>query len=357
MIAWYALYRFGLAPCPRPWETHYEPGLAFLDRLFRWSRGIAILGGEHCPSRGPTIVASNHQRLDDPFVTIAAAAKATGGRARIKALMRDDFFRVFPDWMVWFVKPNVMFNLIGGFPITRGAVGDEQLDPAIDHLDAGHSLLTYPGRSRTRNGQFIEYRDWIRSPGRTSLLVSRVQDRQPGRRMATVPSARTYNPATGGGAVVFGPALFLEPGAGPVEQRAFDFDLVVSMSDLVCINATHVVAGLLYLHCLHARPGAVAVDTLVDAARRILEAAQGRYVDPAAMEDTPGEVRAALQYFARGKQLAVQDGIATLDREAILTVPGRDLNYREVNPVKYCVNQIMHLADVVALIESEGTLA
>lgn len=349
LLVQYFAYRLGLMGAPEP-RRFYRIGLTALDRIFGWTKGLRILNPEKCPVEGPAVLASNHLRLDDPFVTGAAIHLATEEKARVWGLMRDDFFEKWPQWLRRLLDPNQILFLLGGIPITRGRSSDEQLRPVYDLLLDSKMFLTYPGRSRSRNGHLIEYHDWIRTPGATSRFLARVQEERPELRVAAIPIARTYNPVTKGGAIAFGERHSLKPRATLGEQRELDYRLVAAMGDLVEVNIPHVVSGLLYLHCLHSRRECIQVSRLCAAASEVFAGIRNRLVDPAAYRNLERETRRTLRYLARRAMLRLRGQVVMLDTRAILSKPDAE-NYREGNCLKHLVNQIVHLRDVVAALE------
>ena len=351
MLAWYALFRLGLARRPEPWHTHYDPGLTFLGRLFGWWRELSVVGAEHCPQVGPTVFAGNHSRLDDPFVTACAIHLAGGRKVRLNALMRDDYFDTYPRWLVRLVRPGILCDILGAVAVTRRAAGDSQLAPLVDVLGRRGAFMIYPGRSRSRNGLFIQYRGWIQSPGRTSLFLAQAHKRYPGVNVGAVPMIRTYNLATKRSTVVFGAAHHLESVDGHEAQRAFDHRLVVAMSNLVCVNVPQILGALFYLRCLHARPARIELTALTGQVAEILSRLDGRHVESAAIADTAGEVKRTLRLFQSKGLLRRRGGEVVVDSAAILAQPEGDVKLAYVNPAKYCANQIVHLADVVSAIE------
>lgn len=346
----YFAYRAGLARCPQP-RDYYEPGLKFLDTVFGWTKHLRIYGGEHYPFTGPAILTSNHLRLDDPFVTAAAAARVTEGKARLWGLMRDDFFTGWPQWGRRILDPDEVFTLLGGFPVTREHAEEEQLAKLIDLLGEGKVFLTYPGRSRSRNGQFIEYRKWINSPGATSLFVARAQERDPKTRVGVVPSARTFNPASGAGAVAFGPPLFLEAGADRHAQREFDYRLVVAMSDLTEINMPQIMAALFFLRAIHGLPERVDTRWLFDTVMGVAEQIRNRLVDPSISANGQREFNITLRFFEKKELLRRQRKTLAVNSSAIGRNPEHGKSYVAQNPARYLANQILHFTDVTALID------
>ena len=347
----YLLYRVGLTKFPTPRPRLYEIGLDSLDCIFGWSKGMRVLGGENYPKSGPAVIASNHIRIWDPFVKACAIARATNGKARLWALMRHDFFNWVPRWVKHIVDLDELARMVGGIHIKQGEKDKSQLEPFVKLLCDGKAFIIYPGRSRSRNGQFIHYRGWIRSPGATSYFPGRVHEERPDLDVAVVPAARTYNPVDKGSAVAFGPPMYLPRGADRAGQRAFDGRLVVAMSNLIEINVAHLLSGVLYLRCLHKLPEVIDRLHLVRCVKEILGKIRDRYIDPAALSDLEGEIKRALRYFQSRGMLCRRGDTITLNRAAILSTPARDQKYDQANPVKHLVNQIIHLFDVTALIE------
>ncbi|HNR34838.1 MAG TPA: hypothetical protein PKO36_06640 [Candidatus Hydrogenedentes bacterium] len=352
LIGQYLLYRMGRKKLPEV-ARYYEPGLAALDFLFGWSRRMRIVNGERCPKGGPVVFAGNHVCLDDPFAMGTAIFQLSQGGIRPHAMMRDDFFRGLPGWIKRIVDPDEVTRLIGALQISRQGAEPGQLKPFVDLLRQSHAFLIYPGRSRSRSGLFVEYRDWINSPGATSFFLAQAQEGYPEARVAAVPVARTFNPVKKTCALVFGAPLFLPPGADRAAQREFDYRLVVAMSDLVEVNVAQILAAYVYLHSLHGFSDEMETEVLKECLRAIFGRITRRYVDPAAYADLENEIRRTLRFLARHGVVRLRAGRVHLNREAILSVPRTIGDYRKRNPVKYLANQILHMSDVVRAVEQE----
>ena len=268
----------------------------------------------------------------------------------MRYVMRDDFISSLPKLLQW---TRVEDLILHGrtFQISRNKARLSQIKPLIALLTTDESFCMFNGRSRTRSGLFFEYRDGIAEPGSIAFFLAHAQRRRPQTPVPAVPVARTFNPATKRSTVVLGEPLFLPEGAGRAAQRAFDFDLAARMGDLVEINVPHVLSGLLYLHCLHARPAALDVTGLQARTQTVFDGLRHRHVDPAAKTGLEGEMRQTLRYFAKHHMLRRRGLRVELNKAAILSAPPLDNAYKKANPVKYLTNQILHLTDVTALLE------
>ncbi len=350
LLAQYFLYRWGRTKEPEV-QKYYCQGLAALDHLFGWSRHLRMVGEEHVPSRGPAILAGNHILLDDPFVMGNAIHLATGGKVRPRAMMRDDFFTGMPPWAKRLADPDEVSRFIGAIQITREHVEPTQIKPFIELLRSGEIFFIYPGRTRSRSGLFMEYRDWIHSPGATSFLVAQAQAGQPGLEVPVIPMARTFNPVTKRGALIFGTPLTLPGTPDRDAQREFDYRLVVAMSNLVEVNVPQILAGLMYVRCLHGLPTTVELDTLAESVCIAVSRIRDRHVDPEAQRRPEQEVLRTLRYLHTLRVVQWKEERVEVNREAVTRVPSSFKTYRKENPVKHLVNQILHYRDVMGTIE------
>ncbi|MFO7974795.1 MAG: hypothetical protein R6V12_09185, partial [Candidatus Hydrogenedentota bacterium] len=150
---------------------------------------------------------------------------------------------------------------------------------------------------------------------------------------------------------VFGHPLQLPPKASREAQRALDFKLVEIIAENVTVNATQIVAGILYLRALHGLPETISRKELEETARTILQRTEGRYVDPDALEDLPAQVTAALRCFKKAGLVRLSGKSVQFDKNKILATPPGDRTFRKLNPVKYSLNQILHFTDVTRNIE------
>jgi hypothetical protein len=270
-------------------------------------------------------------------------------------MMRDDFCRGFPwDWMPF--RMNDLCEMMGAVLISRDNIQVGQLKRFLTILQEPGVFAMYPGRTRSRSGMLMEYRNGIKEPGGVSFFLAHAQRRRPEARVAAVPLVHTYNIVTRRSTYVFGAPQYLTLGAERAEQRNLDLALVTAFGDLVELQVPHVLSGLLYLHCLHGREEALTVPALVEAVGAVFQAVPDRVTDPAAHTDPHGEIRRALAFLERAGMLRLAGDQVRPDRARILEAPSLDTNYRRRNPVKFLVNQILHLSDVVAAMEAQ-TLA
>ena len=346
----YALSRVGLAQTPT-FKGHYPEGMLVFGQALGWKRNLRVVCDGFSPLDHPAVFAANHTRLDDPLIMFTAVNHATRG-LEVRTMMRDNFLRG-SMWDSRLIAANAFLECMGGISISRGNVLLSQLKPFLNLLEHGESFLIFSGRTRSRSGVFFEYRDEVQEPGGVSFFLAAHQRKNPELPVAAVPVARTRNVATNMNTISFGPPRYLAPNADRHTQRAFDAELVGAMADLVEINASHVVAGILYLKALHGDILPFDERDLEAALPRVLGTLQRRLIDPRAVSDGPKEVDAALRLFER-KGFVERRGSLVAPRAArILSVPGQGEVYRAAHPLKYTVNQILHFQDFVETLEAE----
>lgn len=352
----YLGYRTGIGARPQFLDIYPEL-VVFFDTILRWPKRLRVEGAEHCPRTPPAVFAGNHFAKDDPFVMYRAVHRVCAGAYPVRYMMRDDFFTSLGGIMKsWLIDVDELLEMLGALPISRGRVQLAQIKPFIALLRGQAAFIMYPGRSRSRTGVFIEYRDGIEEPGGVTFLVAQAQRKRPDVRVAIVPMARTMNLATMKSVVVFGPPVCLVEDADRAAQRELDFRLLGLMGDLVEINVTHIAAGVIYLHCLHGRTGDIAIEALDNAIGAALARLSRRRIDPAALSDRRGQLEAAINHFAMARLVVrCSDAIAPLT-DAVLAAPPHDTTYRALNPVKYAVNQFLHLPDVIDAVEDAASL-
>ena len=357
MIFWwnvihYSLYRLGLMRPPdfRNYPDDWDP---WLGSLLGWRRGLRIVQAENCPKTHPAVFAAGHGKLDDPLFVWGAVNRASAEQIHIHFMMRDDFF-VGPPWSWLPFSMNELTRMSGCIQISRDQVQLSQLKPLINILRAPGSFVMFPGRSRSRSGLLMEYRDGIEEPGGVSFFVVHAQRRSPELRIPAVPVARTYNPVTRSSVVAFAPPLFLETGASRDAQRDFDLALAVRIGDAVELHALHLVSAILYLRCLHGACGAVPEARLCAQTAAVVAALPDRLMDPALRADPDAAVRAALRWLAKAGMVRHSAPGWQPDAPKILAAPALENDYRKRNPVKYHINQLLHFDDVVRLLNAEA---
>jgi hypothetical protein len=350
IVGRYALSRVGLAKTPT-FAGRYPEGIHVFGQVLGWKRNLRVVRhGFETPAH-PVVYAANHTRGDDPLIMFAAVHEATGGH-EVKIMMRDDFLRgsLLNSPLV---DANAFLVCMGGISISRSNVQLAQLKPFLKLLEQGEPFLMYSGRTRSRSGLFFEYRDEVTEPGGVSFFLASVQRRRPDVRVAAAPIARTRNLANGMNAIVFGPLQYLAADADRAAERDFDYQLVEVMASLVEINATHVVAAILYLKAVHGQSEPFEAAMLHEALPRVLARLPDRLIDPRARSEGTKEVDRALRLFERNAYLE-RHGSLILPRPArILSVPDPGAKYRAAQPLKYTVNQVLHFADFIDAVEAE----
>jgi 1-acyl-sn-glycerol-3-phosphate acyltransferase len=347
----YVLFKCRLLPQPqfRNYPRHWRP---WLSSIFGWRRTLAVVNPERCPASGPAVFVSNHAKLDDPLFLWGAIERATAGAVHIWFMMRDDFFRGWP-WDYLPFSLNELTASSGCIQISRDAISLAQLKPFMQILERGEAFLMFPGRTRTRGGMCIEYREGIEEPGGVSFFLSH-GGRRAGKPIPAVPLARTHNPVTGVSTVVMGAPCYLPDGAGREAQRDFDLMLAVEISSLTQVHALHAVCLSLYLRCLHGLPQNIALEDLVRDVEQILrQASEHHYTQDG--DRAQGATRDALRWLEKQGMLMLRSGpdgpCVEANASAILATPALDTRYRKLNPVKFYCNQVMHFQDVVAAAE------
>jgi hypothetical protein len=125
------------------------------------------------------------------------------------------------------------------------------------------------------------------------------------------------------------------------------------LSDLVELHMLHFLSAFIYLCCLHERTQELSAIEVADALGRVRDALRHRYLDPALDSDFTHDFRQALRYLEGRTMLHQRGDRIRLNPTTILACPEMTTSYRTINPVKYHVNQIFHLADVTAALERE----
>jgi len=160
--------------------------------------------------------------------------------------------------------------------------------------------------------------------------------------------ARSFNPITNESCISFGDPRYLPRDAGREAQRQFDYDLIESMGDLLEIHGGHVVSALLYLQCLHGLGDRVSVGTLYSRAQSIVAALNDQlHVHPRLSDDVEGEVDRSLAYLEKKGFLTRFRGDIVLAHDRVLSCPPPTRRYIKENPIKFMVNQALHLRDFV----------
>lgn len=347
----YVFYRMGWAKKPELYDIRFELMTVF-GHVAGWDRRLNIVDGHLCPKSGPAVIAGNHFFMEDPFLAFGAVYYSSGTTMLLHPMMREGVFKQGSWGKSRLLDLDEVADMTGVRLISRDRVQLSQMKPFFQLLDAGETILIYPGRTRSRLGLFIDYPAGMDEPGAVSFFLSYAQRKHPETPTPTVPLVRTSNPVTKREAMVFGELRYLPANADREQQRAFDNELIVALGELVEINAAQLVSGLVYLRCLHGMEPEVAIATLVSQVQAALQSLPPhRKIDPALVKDAAGQVRRTVRWLEK-QDMAKQHGERlALNREAILAAPAPDKLYRKRNPVKYLVNQILHLVDVTDALE------
>ena len=349
-LKWY-LWRVGLLERRPLFIDHYDESQRAWGQLTFWNPRLRVVNAHHCPQGPPAIFAGNHIKLDDPFFAWRSAHRSSGETIHLYFMMRDDYFNGFP----WNLSPIPIMDICemgGGVKISRDNPSLAQLKPFLEILQKPGSFVIFPGRTRTRSGLVMEFREGFDEPGGVSFFLVH-GSRRAGKPIPCVPYARTHNIITRKSAVVLGEPRFLDPAASREAQRAFDCDLAVEIGNLIEINLLHVLSGLLYLRALHGRSDTASIASLQQAAQAVVDALPThRHRDPSLAKITGRDLRRVLRFLTRRKLLTLQGTNIRLNSSAILAVPELDTKYLKRNPVKYHTNQVLHLRDVVNALES-----
>ena len=345
----YAFYRIGLGRCPT-FRNHLTHCVNVMGRLFKWHRRVRVVDPEKCPQAHPAILCCNHMKKDDPFVVGAYIHTASGGTIWVHQMMRDDFFGENHGRFLYDL--NELVAMLGTYQISRDKVTLAQLKVFVELLRNDQSFLLFPGRTRSRSGLFMDYRDGIDEPGGPSFFVAQVQRSDPKKRVALGPVARNFNPATKRTTIAFTEPLYLESGADRIQQRELDYRVVEIMGDTLRAHMTNLVSGLLYLRCLHGMTDPLSLEQIQQDVASVIRGVPEKYIDPLVREDLAGELGHSLQYLALLGAVIVQDDRVVLNASSILSCPEYDTSYATANPVKYATNQVLHLRDVTMAMEA-----
>ena len=140
--------------------------------------------------------------------------------------------------------------------------------------------------------------------------------------------------------MVFGEALYLPRTATRAEQRALDYALVERMSHLMEAQPCHITAGILYNRALHGRTERLGFE---GESHPLMAKARPRAVRE--------EVSRSLSLFAHKGLIQMHGDSIDIRPGAMLNHPGPEYPFRKQHPVRFLVNQVLHLPGLVDAIE------
>lgn len=347
----FMFFKMGLAKTlPSP-EGRWESFQFVVGDFVGWNRYIRVRNTDLVPRDHPGIFYGNHMKLDDPCYLYRATYLATGGAVGLGAMLRNDFFAGIPFMKMRWFDIDELLETVHVHGISRENVTVTQLKRFVDMLLGGRGFILYPGRTRSRSGLLVEYRDGAERPGGISFFLHAVQGRDDRIVVSAVPAVRNYNPVTKHTSVIFGPKQLLRRGATRAEQRAFDQRLIEVLGPLVEVNAAQVVSAVLYLRCIHGLHGPIELKELTRIVESVFDTTTHAYLDPEDTADMARAVRGAVRYLRKHGMIDWRGSRIVPNVDAILATPPLTTKFRKQNPVKFLTNQILHLADVTRLIE------
>lgn len=350
-VSSYLFYKLGIGSLLDP-NPRFDAFQHVIGHFTKWNRYIRIRGAEHVPADHPVIYCGNHIKFGDPFYVFRGVFLSTNKQVKLHAMARNDFFQGTP-LKTRFFDADEFIVTVGVHGISRDSVTLAQMKVFMNLLMDGESFVMFPGRTRSRSGLLMEYRDNFVEPGSVSFFLNSVQRRKKDMTFSAVPVSRNYNPVRDHTCMVYGPEQFLAPDASREEQREYDFNLINTIGNLVEVCVPQVVAALLYTICLHRVSETVSLSALKEWVRAIREASGHPYWDEEDDTDLDAAVDLTAEYLAKKGVLTHSGDELQLNTNKILVAPDLESKYVEVNPVKYLTNQLLHLGELIELIQDQ----
>jgi len=345
----YLLSRYGLATCP-PFDDIYPEGLIVFKRIYRWHKRMRIVGAEKLPD-APIVFASNHVRFDDPIVMWVAISVASNQRYYPRFMMRTDAFRDGTILKSRILDIDELAELVAAMLIDRDHVTLRQLKPFVKRLRDHKVFGIYIGRTRSRSGMVMEYREFD-EPGSATFFMVQAQNNRPELNVAAIPLTRTFNIVTKRSTFIFGDPLYVDTRADRQTQRNIDFELIQQIANQVEINVPQLLALVVYLHVLHNLGDTTSLQRLKAETAAVFRAADGHYIDPAARADFDKEFKRALRFFEKRDIIQHYKDDVALASDVVRRCPPLDRSYKDLNPIKFLANQILHFPDLVGAAET-----
>jgi hypothetical protein len=347
----YFFYKLGIGSVLDP-NPRFDAFQDVIGQFTHWNRYMRIRGSENVAADRPAIYCCNHIKFGDPFYVFQGVYLSTNKSVKLHAMARNDFFKGTPLKTRYFDADEFIVS-VGVHGISRDAVTLAQMKIFINLLIEGESFIMFPGRTRSRSGLLMEYRDNFVEPGSVAFFLNTVQRRRAEMTFSAIPVSRNYNPVRDHTCMIYGPEQFLAPEASREEQREYDFHLIEMIGNQVEVCVPQVISALLYTTCLHRLPETISVSTLKRWVRAVREASEHPYWDEEDDADLDAAVDLTVEYLARKKMLKRRGDEVVLNTADILVAPDLESKYFEVNPVKYLTNQLLHLGDLIELIQEQ----
>lgn len=350
LVTRYLFFKLGVATAPDT-SNDFDHIQYVCGQFSGWNRYYRYRGGENIPQDHPAIFCGNHIKFGDPFHVFRGAYLASDGIVKLHAMMRDDVFKGTPLKSRFF-DADEFIVFVGVHGISRDNVSLSQMKVFLDLLAKGEGFIMFPGRTRSRSGLFMEYRDNFQEPGSVSFFLNMIQRKKKDMTFSAVPVTRNYNPVRNQTAMVYGPEQFLEAAPTREAQRKFDFELVGMMAGLVEICVVQVIATLLYTTALHHLAESISVDTMKKWVRTIRETSKYEWWDEEDDKNLDESVDLSLAWLEKHGMIQLRGDDIHLNTDAILSVPDLESDYIKQNPVKYLTNQNLHLGDHMQAVQN-----
>lgn len=349
LVTRYLFFKLGVATAPDA-SGNFDDIQYVCGQFTGWNRYYRYRGGENIPRYHAAIFYGNHIKFGDPFHLFRGAYLETDGDVKLHAMARDDFFIGTPLKSRFF-DADEFITYVGVHGINRDKVSLGQMKIFLDLLANGESFIMFPGRTRSRSGLMMEYRDNVQEPGGLSFFLAMIQRKKKDQKFGAVPVSRNYNPVRNQTSTIYGPEQFLDPKATREEQRDFDFHLVEVLAGLLEISVVQVIAALLYTTALHHLAETISLETMQSWVRAIRETSTHPWWDEEDDKDLDESVRLSLNWLEKHGMVQLRGDDTHLNTKAILSVPDLESDYIKHNPVKYLTNQNLHLGDHMQAIQ------
>ncbi|MCT7977776.1 lysophospholipid acyltransferase family protein [Laspinema olomoucense] len=126
-----------------PWLASALYPLGRFIVLPTYFKQIEVIGQEHLPTAGPTILAPTHRSRWDGILVAYTAGRHITGRD-LRYMVSSDEFKGIPGWLI----PR-----LGGFPIDRKRPGIGSLRHGVELLEAGQMLAIFPEGAIFHDGE------------------------------------------------------------------------------------------------------------------------------------------------------------------------------------------------------------